>query len=198
MRTDHYQSLQLSRFKSNIFINPCTVFLLTVAVVLSSDSVKLAGAADLDASLYASLDKLHGHTCAGSIIGARIGLAAKAVMKHAGGEGRLKSRYFDHSCAVDGIQVAAGTTYGNRDLEVEDRNEHRLLLSAETNHRQVEARLTKLAESKAKTSLDLKRRSRVLPSGSAERQRMEKEIEKILDWFRLAPEADVVTVKILR
>ena len=198
MRADYYRSLQLSRFKSNIFFNLCIVFLLTVAVVLSSDLVELAVAADLDAALYASLDKFHGHTCAGSIIGARIGLAAKAAMKHAGGEGRLNSRYFDHSCAVDGIQVTVGTTCGNRDLEVEDRKEHCLLLSAEKNHRQVEARLTKLAESKAKTSRDLKRRSRALPSGSPERQRMEREIEKILDWFRSAPEADVVAVKVLR
>jgi formylmethanofuran dehydrogenase subunit E len=44
---------------------------------------------------------------------------------------------------VDGVQVGAGTTYGNAALSVEDRDEHRLVLTAEGDKRQVEARLTK-------------------------------------------------------
>lgn len=127
-----------------------------------------------------------------------MGLAAKAALKAAGGEGKLKARYFDHSCPVDGVQVAAGTTYGNRAIEVEDRNEQRLLLSTEKNARQVEARLTKPAEENGKNFRDLSSKARDFPQGSPQRQRLEKEAEELLTWFRTAPEAAVVQVRVLR
>lgn len=47
--------------------------------------------------------QLHGHVCAGSIFGARLGLAAKESLSAAGGEGKLTAAYFSHSCPVDGI-----------------------------------------------------------------------------------------------
>ncbi len=81
--------------------------------------------------LYEVLERFHGHVCGGSLMGARLGLAARAALELSMSKGKFKARYFSLACPVDGIQVAAGTTYGNRAIEVEDRDEQRLLLSNE-------------------------------------------------------------------
>ncbi len=157
-----------------------------------------ARAAAIEPGFYETLEKLHGHTCAGSLMGARLGLAAKLALKAAGGEGKLKAKYFSLSCPVDGIQYAAGTTYGNKAIEVVDQNEHRLLLSAEKNGRQVEARLTKPAEEKAKKFRELKCKVTALPVGSPERQRMEKYVGDVIAWFKTAPDVEVVQVRLVK
>lgn len=168
------------------------LFLLSAGASLFP-SASAAGA--MDPGLSEQLEKFHGHTCAGSLMGARLGLAAKAALKAAGGEGKVKAKYFDHSCPVDGIQVAVGTTYGNHAIDVEDKNEHRLLLTAEKGGQQVEARLTKQAEEKGKQARELTKQARELPVGSPERKRLEKDVEEIFAWFRTAPDGDVVVVK---
>lgn len=152
----------------------------------------------IEPAILQNLEKFHGHTCAGSLMGARLGLAAKTALKAAGGEGRLKARYSSHTCLVDGIQIAAGTTYGNRAIEVVEENENRLLLTAERNLRQVEARLTKVAEEKGKKYRELKGKAAALPVGAPQRQRLEKSIEDLLVWFRTAPDAEVVQVRVVR
>lgn len=172
--------------------------LLFMALAVGGAGASPQAPAPSDAGLYDFLHRFHGHTCAGSLMGARLGLAAKAALQGAGGEGKLKARYFDHSCPVDGIQVAAGTTLGNKAMEVVDKNEHRLILTAEKNGRQVEARLTKAAEEKAKPTRDLSKKARALPAGSPERQRLEKEIEEVYTWLRTAPDAEVVTVRVVK
>lgn len=172
--------------------------LVFMALAAGGAGASPQAAAAPDPGLYDFLARFHGHTCAGSLMGARLGLAAKAALKAAGGEGKLKARYFDHSCPVDGIQVTAGTTLGNKAIEVMDKNEHRLLLTAEKNGRQVEARLTKLAEEKAKPTREISKKARALPSGSPERQRLEKEVEEVYAWFRTAPDAEVVTVRVVK
>ncbi len=154
-----------------------------------------AGAAGLEQGLYDDLEKFHGHTCAGSLMGARLGSAAKAALKAASGEGKFTAKYFSLSCPVDGVQIAAGTTYGNRAIEVKDKGDHRLVLTAEKNRVQVEARLTRLAEEKGKLSRELSGKARELPVGSPERQRLEAEVEEIFSWFRTAPDKDVVIVR---
>ncbi len=173
------------------------LLLVTLATGWAGATPRPGGVAP-DPEFFDFLERFHGHTCAGSLMGARLGLAAKSALKTVGGEGKLKARYFDHSCPVDGIQVAAGTTLGNKALEVVDKNEHRLLLTAEKNGRQVEARLTKVAEEKAKPTRDLSKKARALPAGSPERQRLEKEVEGVYAWFRTAPEAEVVTVRVVK
>lgn len=184
----------LVRLVSRFGLSSVLFMALAAGVVSASPQAS----APPDPDLYDFLLRFHGHTCAGSLMGARLGLAAKAALKAAGGEGKLKARYYDHSCPVDGIQVTAGTTLGNKAMEVVDKNEHRLLLTAEKNGRQVEARLTKLAEEKAKPTRDLSKKARALPAGSPERQRLEKEVEGIYAWFRTAPEAEVVTVRVVK
>jgi formylmethanofuran dehydrogenase subunit E len=140
------------------------------------------------------LERFHGHTCPGSLMGLRLGMAAKEALK---GSGKLKAKCFMLSCPVDGIQVGAGTTYGNKALEVEDRNELRLILTDVTSGRQVEARLTQRAEEMGKTYRDLSNQGRSCPPGSPDRLRIEKEMGAVLEWFRTAPDAEVVTIRSL-
>lgn len=187
-----------SLFKGVARLGLAPLLLVALAGTGGSDARAAAGVGAPDPGLYDFLARFHGHTCAGSLMGARLGLAAKAALKAAGGEGKLKATYFDQSCPVDGIQVAAGTTLGNKAMEVVDKNEHRLLLTAEKNGRQVEARLTRLAEEKAKPTRELSKKARALPAGSPERQRLEKEVEDVYAWFRTAPDAEVVTVRVVK
>ncbi len=144
--------------------------------------------------LYERLEEFHGHTCGGSLMGARLGLAARADLDARGGSGKYKAEYFAHSCPVDGIQLTAGTTYGNRALTVHDRNDHRLVLTDMTSDLKVEVTLTEESLAKGKQSRALAQKIRELPAGSSDRILLEKEIEKIYHWFRSAEEKEVVRI----
>ena len=189
---------QRLRFMNPYPISKVVVFILPLLVTATANSLDRLSASAIEPGFFLFLEKFHGHTCAGSLMGARMGLAAKSSLKAAGGAGKLKARYFDQTCLVDGIQVAAGTTFGNHAIEILDRNECRLLLSAETNARQVEARLTRNAEEKGKMFRDLRSKARELPAGSPMRQRLERSAEDVLYWFRTAPDADVVQVRVVK
>ena len=178
-------------------ILPCVLFAAVMSLAVSMEQLQAAPVEQPDTVVYDSLEKFHGHVCAGSIFGARLGLAARQTLREAGGTGKFTARYYDLSCPVDGIQVAAGTTYGNGALAVDDRDEHRLILTADGNKRQVEARLTKKAEEAGLRSRDLGKKVRSFPEGNLERQRLEREIEDIFTWLRTAPTAEVVTVTVL-
>ncbi|HZV80701.1 MAG TPA: formylmethanofuran dehydrogenase subunit E family protein, partial [Geobacteraceae bacterium] len=104
---------------------PCVAFAGVMSLAVSWDLGMAATSTMAPQALFTQLGQFHGHVCAGSLFGARMGLAAKEALRKAGGEGRLKARYYDLSCPLDGIQVGAGTTYGNASLVVEDRDEHR-------------------------------------------------------------------------
>ena len=170
-------------------------FCISVAFILPV-GIQQSAAADLPSpETYALLETFHGHVCGGSLFGARMGQAAKEALRAAGGEGKLKATVFDLSCPVDGIQVSAGTTYGNKALTVKDRDERRLVLEAEGNSKRVEATLTPKAEKLALRSKELGKKARELPESSAERQTLEKEMEGIFTWLRSAPMAEVVTIK---
>ena len=147
-----------------------------------------------NAEIYDFLERFYGHTCPGSLLGLRLGMAAKEALK---GSGRLKAKCFIIACPVDGIQVGAGTTYGNKALEVEDRNELRLILTDVESGRQAEARLTKKAEEMSKDYRDLSSKARSFAPGSPERLRLERERGAILDWFRTAPDIEMVMIRTL-
>ncbi len=177
-------------------IVPCVAFAGVMSLTVSCNSV-LATDSMAAPALYSQLEEFHGHVCAGSIFGVRLGLAAKEALKAAGGTGKFTARYYDLSCPVDGIQVAAGTTYGNKALNVQDRDEHRLVLTAEGNKRSVEARLTKKAEEMGIASRDLGKKARVLSVKAPERVALEREVEDIFAWLRSAPTDEVVIVTTL-
>ncbi|ACH38242.1 hypothetical protein Gbem_1223 [Citrifermentans bemidjiense Bem] len=159
---------------------------------------RIAPAGSGNGAIFETLERFHGHACAGSLIGARLGLAAKTALKAAGGEGKLKAKYFANNCSIDGVQIAAGTTAGNKAIEVVDANENRLLLSAEKNGRQVEAHLSRVAEEKAKKFRELRGKGNALPVGSPERLQVERAVEDILCWFRNAPDVAVVQVRVVK
>ena len=178
-------------------ILPCILFAGVMSVSVSLAQGQTTPGAVPDPAIYETLKTFHGHECAGSLFGARLGLAAIQKLKEAGGTGKFKARYYDLSCPVDGIQVAAGTTYGTRTLAVDDRDEHRLVLTAEGNKKQVEARLTDKAEKAGLRSRELAKKARSFPEGSSERKRLEQEVEEIFSWLRTAPAIEVVTVALL-
>lgn len=173
---------------------PCIAFAGVMSMVVMYTSASATDGAAPPEALYSQLESFHGHVCAGSIFGARLGLAAKEALKEAGGTGKFSARYYDLSCLVDGVQMAAGTTYGNKALTVQDRDDHRLILTAEGNKRFVEARLTKKAEDLGLKSRDLAKKAKALPAGSPERVQREQEIEDIYRWLKTAPTAEVVTI----
>lgn len=177
---------------------PCVAFAGVMSMAVMYNSATASDDTVPPQALYSQLESFHGHVCAGSIFGARLGLAAKKVLKEIGGTGKFTGRYYDLSCPVDGIQMAAGITYGNKAITVQERDEHRLLLTATGNKRAVEARLTIKAEELGLKSRDIGNKAKVLPIGSPERVKLEREIESIYSWLRTAPTADVVVVTKLK
>ena len=179
-------------------ILPCVAFAGAMALVVSYGSAMAATSNSRpESALYSQLENFHGHVCAGSIFGARLGLAAKEALKAAGGTGKFTARYYDLSCPVDGIQVTAGTTYGNMALNVQDRDEHRLVLTAAGNKHSVEARLTKKAEEMGLKSRDLGNKVKGLPANAPEKAALEREVEEIYTWLKSAPADEVVSVAML-
>ncbi len=177
-------------------ILPCVAFAGVMSLAITCNNVQ-ASESTAPPALYSQLESFHGHVCAGSLFGARLGLAAKEALKASGGTGKFTARYYDLSCPVDGIQVAAGTTYGNKALNVQDRDEHRLILTAEGNKRSVEARLTKKAEEMGLRSRELGKKVKVLPANTPDKATLEREIEEIYTWLKTAPADDVVIVTAL-
>lgn len=175
-------------------ILPCVAFAGVMSLAISCSSALASNDTKPVPALFNQLEAFHGHVCAGSIFGARMGLAAKEELKKAGGPGKFTARYYDLSCPVDGVQVGAGTTYGNAALAVEDRDEHRLVLAAEGNNRKVEARLTGKAEALGLKSRELGKKAKTLPAGSPGRVQLEREIEEIFAWLKTAPDEEVVIV----
>ena len=180
-----------------IRILPCVAFAGVMSLVISYSNALAASETKPSPAMFTQLEAFHGHVCAGSIFGARIGLTAKEALKKAGGTGKFTAKYYDLSCPVDGIQVGAGTTYGNAALTIDDRDEHRLVLTAEGNKLRVEASLTSKAEELGLKSRDLGKRAKGLPVDTPERLRLEREIADIFSWLKTAPDEEVVVVTIL-
>ena len=170
------------------------VSILLIFAVMAIVNTPTATSAPPDAEICARLERFHGHTCPGSLMGLRLGLTAKEALK---GHGKLKAKCFVLACPVDGIQVGVGTTWGNRGLEVENRGEMSMVLTDVESGRQVEARLTEKAMEKGKSYRDLSEKARSQPAGSPERIGFEKDAKAVLDWFRRAPDPEVVTIEVL-
>ena len=77
-----------------------SILLIFTAILLANTPI--AYSAPPDAEMCAFLHKFHGHTCPGSLMGLRLGLAAKEALN---AEGRMKAETFVLACPVDGIQV---------------------------------------------------------------------------------------------
>lgn len=181
-----------SILKRKHFNRSLTISLMSIFIMLS---LVFNVFAEPDSSFYESLEYFHGHTCAGSIFGARLGYAAKTAMRD---HGKLKAQYFDLSCPIDGIQYAAGTTYGNRALDVIDQNDHHLILIDKESGKKVDARITEQAIEKGKRFRELSNGLRSLDPESDEALILKKEKNSVLDWLKTAPDSQVVIIQITK
>ncbi len=143
-----------------------------------------------EADLFALLARLHGHRCPMSILGARLGSAARERLD--GSAGRLRALYHHQTCALDGIQVATGCTPGNSNLEVRAEGAHVLNLRAEETGESVTARLTEGALRRGRTYASLRKRAEDLAETSGERRALEEEMEEILRELERAPAEELV------
>ena len=182
----------MSRFRkeSASYMGWSCLFSLTLFLLAPGISVIHADPVD---ERYDLLEKMHGHTCAGSLMGARLAIAAREAV---GADRKFTATYFDLSCPVDGIQVFAGTTLGNKALTVEDRDEHRLVLIDKASGKKVETKLTPKAQEMGKSYRVLSKKLRSLPDDSAQRSEVEQEIEAVFEWFKTAPDKEVVSVTV--
>jgi formylmethanofuran dehydrogenase subunit E len=76
------------------------------------------------ADFYEFLLRLHGHRCPMSIMGARLGLAARARVGVHGIDGDVSATYMHQTCALDGIMAALGTTPGNNNIAIDPKGLH--------------------------------------------------------------------------
>ena len=142
---------------------------------------------------YAALERLHGHRCPMSILGARLGDAARSALYGRGCEGhRLTARYHHRTCALDGIQLATGCTPGNGNFEVEPRGEHLLELRSQEKGIAVCARLAAGALDRGRAYAELRDRVSDLPPESGERRAAEERMAALLEGLETDPEAELV------
>lgn len=147
-----------------------------------------------ECGLYEVLERLHGHRCPMSILGARMGLAARALLQKRVGFGvRFTARYFHRTCALDGIQLATGCTLGNRNIWVEPEGDHRLTLGVEDRPEAVTVRLTERALERGTQYSKLRQESDTLVPNSMEWQRVSAAMETILSELETARDADLVS-----
>ena len=182
------------RYRYSHIFGPISLNTLIISVTLLVNW-SIAHSSPPDAEMCAFLERFHGHVCPGSLMGLRLGLAAKEALN---AQGKIKAETFLHACSVDGIQIATGATLGNKSFILEDRGEMYLILTDVGNGKQVEARLTKEAMNRGKKFRELSDKARSIDDGSSERSAIQKEIDAVLEWFRTAPDSEVVTVKVLK
>lgn len=140
------------------------------------------------------LARLHGHRCPMSILGARLGLAAREALGPLPEGRRLRGRYCHQTCALDGIQLATGCTLGNRNLEVDSRGEHRFDLWADDEARVVSARLSGGALERGRAYAELRQCLERLPRRSSERGLLETRMAAMLEDLETAPASDLVEI----
>ncbi len=64
----------------------------------------------------ALIKQIHGHLCPMVLLGARTAKKARQLFTGAGDESNLFGYYRGYGCAVDGIQICSGCTWGNQNL----------------------------------------------------------------------------------
>ena len=180
----------MSRFRKELKSHMGWSLLSALTLFLLAPGISATHADPID-ERYDLLEKMHGHTCAGSLMGARLAIAAREAI---GADSKFTATYFDLSCPVDGIQVFAGTTLGNKALTVEDRDEHRLVLTDKTSGKKVETKLTPKAQEMGKNYRALSQKLRSFPKDSAQRNEIEQEIKVVFEWYKTAPQEKVVSV----
>lgn len=140
---------------------------------------------------FALLARLHGHRCPMSILGVRLGSAARERLR--GDGGRLQARFHHRTCALDGIQLATGCTLGNGTIEVRPEGAHQLTLWVQESGESVTVRLTEEALRRGRAYASLRERAGTLPPDSRERIAVEERMEHLLRELERAPAEVLVT-----
>jgi formylmethanofuran dehydrogenase subunit E len=133
------------------------------------------------ADFFRFLARFHGHRCPMSILGARLGMAARRHVGRHGENGDVRAVYRNRTCALDGIAAVLGTTLGNGNIEAVPAGEHVLEARNVTHGLVVRLRLTDFALSRGKAYGELRR-----SGGDPEK------MESILREIESAPEALLV------
>ncbi len=125
--------------------------------------------------IFLRIHARHGHYCAMSTLGGRLGLAALAALGE--GDGALSATYLIETCAADGIAEATGCL-----PEVKNAGRHRLELRS-TDGRGMAAELTAMA----------------LELAAACRHRLDsgEDADAVLAQLRSAPIGELVTLTAL-
>ena len=119
-----------------------------------------------------------------SIMGARLGLAARKIVGVHGRDGDVTAVFANRNCGLDGIQAALGTTMGNGNLKVDPRGANSLEAANDEKGLRVSVTLTEYAQELGKRYGELRR------SGGGEIER-----EEILERLRTAPDEEVVILE---
>lgn len=78
------------------------------------------------------IERYHGHICSMVLLGARMARAALNLLSIGKGDGSLPFAYFrGYGCAVDGIQIMSGCTWGNGNLVLLRGSDFSLILTVE-------------------------------------------------------------------
>ena len=64
----------------------------------------------------ALIEQIHGHMCPMVLLGARTAKKAFQLIKSGSAESNLFGYYRGYGCAIDGIQIFSGCTWGNQNL----------------------------------------------------------------------------------
>ena len=162
---------------------------------MTAPTITPSEAAGPDRAVFSALERLHGHRCPMSILGARLGWAARATLGvDADAWKRLRARYHHGTCAVDGIQLATQCTAGNGNLEVLAEGDHRLVLTALDDGRRAEARPTLKALQCGRRYGELRSQVDQLPPGSDEERILREQLAALLDHLETAPQGELVAV----
>lgn len=148
-----------------------------------------------DPSFWHGLERLHGHRCPMSILGARLGLAALDELGGLRPWRRLSARYHHRTCALDGIQMATSCTLGNGNLQVEALGEHRLVLWDTETRDQARVCLTETALASGRRYSELRKAADSLPDATRERRDVEERMEELLRQLEGEPALNLVTVE---
>lgn len=148
-----------------------------------------------DPAFWQALARLHGHRCPMSILGARLGLAAREALGGARSWKQLSARYHHRTCALDGVQMATSCTLGNGNLQIEPTGEHLLVLWDPETRDQARVRLSEEALAAGRRYGELRRTSEGLAPGTTARTAADEEAETILAWLESAPAESLVTIE---
>ncbi len=147
--------------------------------------------------LYDRIYRRHGHYCPMSTLGGRLGLAARRQFPAELPTAQLRAVYHTDTCAVDGIEEAAGVSRELGSLVVREERRHCLSLVSRADGSGIEVELSPAALARAGEYRRLSDQLELLRPGlcteeAAARQRV---LDGMLEGVRSAEEAELFSLR---